>query len=106
MSKSIRSKQGAVEAFRRQWSDMKKDLGNDPKPYARTRYKARWCEEHFEEYGVIPENYCYLCEYVSLVRPGGNCSDVCPINWGEGMGCVDFKYSLKPIDQILSLPAK
>jgi len=100
------TREEALRLHRQMWSDMKEALGDCPSFTDRYYFKEGWCLEHTPE--CIPENNCYLCQYISEV--GDSCSS-CPIDWGAGPhGCncvgsrVDYRYS--PISEILALPER
>ena len=105
------TKSRAVELFRRQWTDMQRDLGDDPSPEQRSRYKKKWIREKFP--GRTVTCGCFLCEYVAR-RHNGECSK-CPIKWpkdvDEGPRCqgypipeTDWRFAF--LSEILALPVK
>ena len=85
------------------WSDMQKELGDNPIDTRRIRYKAEWVEEHFP--GKYIDNDCFLCEYIRQTE--GKCYS-CPVVWPEepvGYCCSgDLNYYTMPISQLLALP--
>ncbi len=109
----ILTREKALELHRQMWTDMQKELGDNPSPIERFIYKHEWCDKHI---GVCEvENDCFLCEYAINVegnedkyRP--DCS-VCPIVWKSEttyFACEhgDVKWMRSPISEILALPER
>lgn len=90
----------AYELHIAMWSDMQKQLGDDPSYKERCRFKRKWCEEKFP--GEVVTNDCFLCEYTEQHSVG--CGE-CPIKWhGHCTGDVDYRHST--ISEILALPER
>ncbi len=109
------TKRDAVTFFRRMWKAMKKELGNNPSPDARIRFKKRWCQDRNEK--LLHD--CYLCEYAKGRHNDNPFEDYCvdcPIDWGNGRNCRALTknnkgeagsfYLMSPLDDILALPYK
>ncbi len=104
------SREGALRLHRAMWSDMRRNLGNNPSQQARRSYKEAWIIEHFGR-GTFVLLHCFLCEYAGEGSICPNCSK-CPIVWGEEEsgdfkcehGEVDWRNS--PITRILGLPER
>ena len=97
------SKEMAVRLHRMMWSDMQKELGNDPLEGVRLKFKKDWIERNFPD-ALVMHN-CFLCEY-SFHQTGRCCSN-CPIKWPEGhCNGTKFSYATAPISDILALPAR
>lgn len=102
------TREEAVCLFRRQWSDMQRDLGDNPTCYDRVVYKRKWCYLH--GYSDVCEQ-CFLCEWTEQNKT--NCDD-CPIEWNSGRknqygnyclyGTLDYRFA--PISEILALPER
>ena len=97
----------ALELHWQMWTDMQKELGDNPSFGQRDEFKAKWCETHFPNEKV--DYNCFLCEYVSQ-HHGDEC-DCCPIKWDDNciddccmLGGVNYRYS--PISEILALPVR
>ena len=41
------TKEEALRLHRAMWSDMQRELGDNPSPSERLDYKGEWCEKHF-----------------------------------------------------------
>lgn len=106
------TREKALTLFREMWSDMQKELGDNPSFEQRCNYKYKWASEKFP-YEYVRHN-CFLCEYVKYNKDIGSCKR-CPIDWGhDGIydnACekmcnpgVDWRYS--PISEILALPER
>lgn len=102
------SEEMAVRLHRMMWSDMQRDLGDNPSPQARFEYKASWIEKMFPGESVV--HNCWLCLYTA--NNSNNSSGIvkcmcCPINWPEGQcNSSTFSYLTIPISEILALPAR
>ena len=107
------TREEAVRLFHEQWSDMQKDLGDNPDVEAREAYKAYWCRKHgFNN----TKNYCFLCEYSHDKSPWF-CHH-CPVKWPTQDGkCISAYleddtrlkhgyYLTAPISEILALPER
>ena len=104
----------AIELFKRQWTDMQKELGDTPCSDDREDFKEKWCKEHFPNEIIICD--CFLCEYDGQQDNGTSSilCHYCPIDWGNNgdgkhyanceNGIVNYKKS--PISEILSLPER
>lgn len=106
------TRERALELHRQMWTDMQRDLGDNPSKFDREPYKKEWCRKH----SVYPLRYCFLCEYVYQHDPLHRmfstlpCTTLCPIAWDTREGtCLGmtkngwFKpYLNKPISWILA----
>ena len=98
------SRKMALILHRMMWSDMQKDLGDNPSRDARNSFKTDWIQRMFPDEYI--SNHCFLCEYA---RAG--CSE-CPIDWGNDHDdkwlalCTgdNTDYLSSPISEILALP--
>lgn len=99
------TREEALKLHRQMWSDMQKDLGDNPIGADRLEYKEKWCDEHFPTEHI--ELHCFLCEYVndiSCIR--------CPIKWpnepdDDNCYCaIDRYYYSAPISELLALPER
>ena len=109
------TREQALELHRRMWTDMQKDLGDNPTYEQRYTYKARWLRTNFPHDCVACN--CFLCEYAKV--PYEECEDYCPIEWPAGR-CEDgswydeesakWDYSDNwthmPISRLLALPER
>ena len=98
----------ALELHRQMWSDMQKELGDNPKSADRERYKRKWCEKYFPNEYI--DSNCFLCEYDRLKNGYiNNCRNTCLIKWTNG-GCSsgdpEFRYYNMPISKLLALPER
>ena len=93
------------------WTDMQKELGNNPGPKERMEFKFDWCYKH----RVLIKHNCFLCEHA---REGSifciNCTK-CLVVWPDGVcnsnqdGTIpesDSYYLNAPISDILNLPTR
>lgn len=97
------------------WTDMQKELGDNPLFYERIDYKHRWCEEH----NILLWNTCFLCHHAGVddFFDLPNCSQ-CLVLWPNGVCCYDqdsgsedeyyanSDYLNAPISDILNLPTR
>lgn len=99
----------AIELHRQMWTDMQKQLGDNPTHAERVLFKNRWCKKHFPYRGIL--NDCFLCEYVvytanKSTRHKG-CGEYCPIKWANGSCIIGEKnYTDMPISELLALPER
>ena len=101
------SKEMALILHRMMWSDMQKELGDNPSRDARNKFKTDWIQKMFPDEYI--SNHCFLCEYAGI----DGCSK-CPIDWGNvkiskwvTMCSGDnTSYLSSPISEILALPEK
>lgn len=100
------SEEMAVRLHRMMWSDMQKELGDNPGPDYRIRFKEDWVSRMFPDESVV--NCCWLCHYTEH-----NCSEGivkcsrCPIKWPmEHCNVRRYSYLTMPISEILALPAR
>ena len=107
------TREEALKYHRQMWSDMQKELGDEPSCCERADFKYDWCKKHFPNEYVV--NACFLCEYVSQNNTGtlASCVDKCLIDWtdsaGINTGCIGNRgiiYSKSPISVILALPER
>ncbi len=99
------------------WSDMQKELGDNPEPNERMEYKYRWCKERY----ISIWHNCFLCENAQRYDPKlgyiTEC-DQCLVTWPDGI-CYYVKdvwsqrayyansyYLNAPISDILNLPTR
>lgn len=104
------TREEALSLHRQMWTDMQKELGNNPAAIDRENFKRNWCEQHFPNQAII--NNCFLCEYT-----GEFCND-CPIIWPNtdrksfGFYCCRINgkdmngYNSMPINRLLALPER
>jgi hypothetical protein len=113
------TREKALELHRKMWTDMRKELGNNPTSSQRQDFKRKWCSANFPK-EIIVHN-CFLCAYVKKnPRSNDACVD-CPINWNslkrydyDVNRCYasykgdnpDEIYLAAPITSILNLPEK
>ena len=102
------TKEEAIRLHRQMWTDMLKELGDNPSLTKRVLFKLHWCQ--LNGYDNI-ENSCFLCEYTS--QEGLDC-DECPIDWTslyspsillKDNNC-DPGYIDSSISDILALPER
>lgn len=122
------TKDEALEFHRQMWTDMRRDLGDNPDKKTRNNYKTKWCNEHFPNNDIAYN--CFLCEYarqqgLKVNVPSDERCKFCPIDWsrlsawkyktGEVCTCYhryikgdldDEIYTVAPISDILVLPEK
>ena len=102
------TRERALELHRQMWSDMQRDLGNNPYTFEREQYKRQWCQEHFPSEHI--RDNCFLCEYAEkMTFLGVNCNN-CPIEWDFNVcfdgGSVKKSYRNMPISELLALPER
>lgn len=104
------TREKALELHRQMWSDMQKELGDNPRSWERVEFKAEWCEERFPDEEIFA--CCFLCEYTKDESGKGDC-DRCPILWGSEERRKEYycmgrenDYASAPISQILALPER
>lgn len=112
------------------WSDMQRDLGDNPSYKMRAYYKDNWCRKWIKEHPEYKCSYrinadCFLCEYITSNNL--TCS-VCPVVWDslaenptkekvddflfhpEAISCcsqygnMGSIHAYAPISEILNLP--
>ena len=86
------------------WSDMQKELGDNPNEWDRVTFKQTWCSTHFP--GEKITSSCFLCEY--MIQNDCDC-DNCLIDWtGRSRNsCLSYNdYRYAPISTILALPER
>ena len=101
------TREKALELHRQMWADMQRDLGDEPSPEQRNRYKAEWCRKHFPR-DIILCN-CFLCAYdgESHCWNYGDCE--CLIKWPRGRcedGSCKDDWRYMPISTLLALPER
>ena len=105
------TRERALELHREMWSDMQKELGDNPRDTSRYAFKEKWCKEHFPNEKILA--HCFLCEYT--VDKSGETADCdrCPILWGSEKeksryycSSFDTDYATDPISVILALPER
>ena len=99
------SEEMAVRLHRMMWSDMQRELGDNPEGEDRIEYKMKWVKKHFP--GEIIDNNCWLCEFTHTPYSGAPQCKNCPIKWPHDL-CTDkfMHYQSAPISKILALPAR
>ena len=106
------TREKALELHRQMWTDMQKDLGDEPSRKQRFTYKRNWIRKHFPElinkdddYEIIRNN-CFLCEYAD--EDYGWCE--CLIDWPQGRCEDDYdgegNWQYMPISKLLALPER
>ena len=98
------SEEMAVRLHRMMWSDMQKELGNNPEGEERIKYKERWITKHFPNARV--HNSCFLCEFTQAPYSGALLCKRCPIEWPHDSCTFSIHYQESPISKILDLPAR
>ena len=103
------TREKALELHRQMWSDMQRDLGDNPIFEKRVEYKHKWCEEHFSKGHII--NNCFLCEYAEHISfTSGTMCNYCPIKWDFGFCFEGYhwkkSYRNMPISELLALPER
>lgn len=87
------------------WSDMKRELGDNPSPSDRSYYKRIWCTEHELN---IPHN-CFLClnaeRYDPRLGVKQECGQ-CLVEWPAEKYYCDYFFLFKRISDILDLPTR
>ena len=120
------TREEALKLHYEMWSDMQRDLGNNPGGDVREHYKSEWCDERFPDYIVAYD--CFLCEYgeqQSRKKFGisGRRCQFCPIDWSDLIAGSEsvlqstcfrrykgrantYIYEDAPISEILALPER
>lgn len=98
--KLIREK--ALKYYKQMWTDMQKELGDNPTAVDRVVFKERWCREHFPK-STIACN-CFLCEYV-FNNSEYTCRE-CPVVWPGEYCHSGLYYYNAPISEIIALPER
>lgn len=101
------SQEMALILHRMMWSDMQKELGDNPSRDARNRFKTDWIQRMFPDEYI--RSHCFLCEYA-----GNDGCSKCPIDWGnvqesKFLALCDgdnINYLTSPISEILALPER
>lgn len=120
------TKEETLKLHNEMWSDMQRELGDNPSCAAREDYKTTWCDERFPDYIVAYD--CFLCEYgeqqsrKNLGMPSRRCQ-FCPIDWSDLIDVSElvlqptcfcryrgrantYIYEDAPISEILALPER
>jgi len=96
------------------WSDMQKELGDNPGAKERIEFKSDWCEEH----RVLIRHNCFLCEHAGEDRFYCAVCKNCLVVWPDGScysnqdGTIPEEYYANsyylnaPISDILDLPTR
>lgn len=116
------TREKALELHYQMWGDMQNDLGDNPEPALRAKYKEEWIKKHFtgEDEDVDVLFNCFLCEFAGRSYYGTTRCWGCPINWDsltvegkgycfepyKGGGTEDAIYLDAPISEILELPER
>lgn len=105
------TREEALKLHRQMWTDMQKELGDNPNIHHRASFKKYWLDKHFP--GEAISGNCFLCEYAN--NTSDSCRD-CPIDWGADTSedkeyCHDCDeatadYRKSPISEILALPER
>ena len=100
------TREQALRLHRQMWTDMQKELGDNPTFDERAAFKLRWCFQHFPNEKI--DNDCFLCEYI--YKYNDDC-DYCPIKWDndkdrDWCGGRGVTYGYSPISVILALPER
>ena len=102
------TREEALKLHRQMWTDMQKELGDNPSRTQRTAFKYEWIRKHFP--GEYVESGCFLCEYRNQTTR--DCEQ-CPIDWGynyvlSSSGCEfgKHKWGYIPISVLLALPER
>lgn len=106
------TREEALKLHLQMWTDMQRELGDNPTIFERELYKRQWCEEHFPNEHI--SDNCFLCEYVETMTSGQGCfsvnCDYCPIKWDFDVcfdgGSVKKSYRNMPISELLKLPER
>lgn len=108
------TREKALELHRQMWSDMQKDLGDNPTRDERWQYKEDWIQAHFPNEHVY--NLCFLCEYCANQQfsiRGDFDYDfcICPIEWPrgrceEGWADDECRWDYMSISKLLALPER
>lgn len=98
------TREEALKYHRMMWTDMRRNLGDNPNAFARIAYKDAWIKEHFPNSEI--DNDCFLCEYVNHHGHSYDCTESCPINWDGGCFSGHVNYRESPISEILALPER
>ena len=112
------TREKALELHLQMWSDMQNDLGDNPEPVLRAKYKEKWISKHFPGQKVLYN--CFLCHYVGKTYYDTTKCWNCPIDWSRltdekrgycfesyiGGGTEDCIYLDAPISEILELPER
>ena len=98
----ILTREEALKYHRQMWTDMQKELGDNPTRYNRVIFKERWCREHFPKSKIACD--CFLCEYV-FNNSKHTCKE-CPVVWPDEDCHRNGYYYDAPISEILALPER
>lgn len=109
------TREQALKYHRQMWGDMLKALGDKAVGDGsdirkRSRFKFKWCKEHFgDDYSIW--NDCFLCEYIANTSKSGVECSRCPINWGDNNSICPCEGNAitwyeSPISEILALPER
>lgn len=103
------TREEALKLHRRMWTDMKRELGDNPTFEKRVEYKRQWCKKHFPNEYII--NYCFLCKYAENISfTGETMCNYCPIKWDFGLCFEGYhwkkSYRNMPISELLALPER
>lgn len=110
--------ESAIQSTIYMWTDMQRDLGENPDARERCVYKWHWLIDHgYSTVGPfrIPENECFLCErarlvWLDIIGLTSKCS-CCPIDWPEKEVADEFEpkcvghevdYLKAPLSDILN----
>lgn len=96
------TREEALKFHRQMWTDMQKELGDNPRGGARVKFKDQWCKEHFPEEFVATN--CFICEYI-FNNSSCSCGN-CLIDWPYKKCYSQAYYYMAPISEILALPER
>lgn len=121
------TREQALKLHREMWSDMQKELGDNPSEQNRYYFKYDWVVGHgyVDKYGygipTIMDN-CFLCEFAIGKRRSITTMrcNYCPIDWSDLTNsssdlhgfCIDTDdsgyevWQVAPISKILALPER
>ena len=100
------TREEALRLHRQMWTDMQRELGDNPRSIERSKFKWSWCESHFPDDADAIYAHCFLCEYVKQNHIKCNRGNGCLVKWPHG-GCLDeINYETAPISVILALPER
>lgn len=96
------TRERALELHRQMWTDMQKELGDNPTGGDRVIYKEEWCLKHFPNEHIA--NDCFLCEYAynNYILYCNNC----PIKWIGKDCCSKEGWKIMSISKLLALPER
>lgn len=107
----ILTREEALSYHRQMWTNMQRDLGNNPSALQREKYKRQFCKKYFPKQNI--RDNCFLCEYVETIASNSDhfiSCEYCPIKWDFNVcfdgGSVKKSYRNMPISELLALPER